>query len=205
MSDRGDRATVRRSRDDDPIIEAPLGIVDYRLDVVLPKAGKNFFANVGPVVAIGVLEIPNIRRGRHENAALPATNPRGPRKAFRQKIALIENAVAIRIHQFAHAAGRCVGSVVFPSLMRGFVGVRIVDHFNDVSGTVLVVTPRHGARDQRFGGEQIHREARFRAQGGAHLRRGDRRKARQLFDRRFHRSQVKCRPKNEPRATPQTK
>src|SRR5687767_14437723 len=58
----------------DPVVEAPKRRVDDGLDVELAKSTEDLFAHVGFVVAIGVLEIPHVRRGRDKETALPASD-----------------------------------------------------------------------------------------------------------------------------------
>jgi len=65
--------------------------------------------------------------------------------------------------------------------MRILVGVRIVAHFDDVTQAVFVVGHRHGTRDQRLRGNQVHREPVFDAQRLRNIGRLDRRKTGKLF------------------------
>src|SRR5216117_3273146 len=45
------------------VVESPHEVVHHRLHVELPEAGENLAADVGFAIAVGVLEIPDVRRG----------------------------------------------------------------------------------------------------------------------------------------------
>src|SRR5262245_4180823 len=76
---RSDRTAVRPARTGEPILDSPLNIIEQCLYVLLTKPRKHQFTNVCFTVAIGILEIPNVGRGRDKTSAVPQRQPRRPR------------------------------------------------------------------------------------------------------------------------------
>ena len=122
-------------------------------------------ADVGLAVAVSVLEIPDVRRGRDEHPAFPARDARGPREAIGKYCGLVEHAVAVRVLEQAHGADGGVGGILLVPLVMRLVGVGIVAHLADVGAAVFVVGHRDGTRDERFGGEEVHAKTVEHAKG----------------------------------------
>src|SRR5437879_1343543 len=96
----------------DAVVEGPVEAVEQSLNIeaatagiirTLGKAGEDELLLVRDAVIVGVLEIPNVRSGADEEAAVVAEKGGGPRKVFCEDRAFIEVAVAIGIHQEANA------------------------------------------------------------------------------------------------------
>src|SRR4051794_12927602 len=122
-------------------------IIHDRLLVAQAEAGEDFDLYVGLEVAIGVFEIPNIRRGGHKDAALPRHDATGPQHSVREHMAFIEHAVAVSVAKQANGA-----EWLFPRLWL----VGIVAHLANIELPVLIKLGRDRAGDERLVRHQLH-------------------------------------------------
>ncbi len=150
----------RRSRWSRPQIE----VVHHRLDVVLAEAREDLLADVGPAVAVGVLQVPDVRGGGDEDArpsrGRRRSARRGPRRRGGPRRSVPSSS---RVDQQSDPADRRVAGVVGERLVVLRLDMRIVGHLDDVEPAVLVVGAGDRVGDQRLGGEQIHAEPAARA------------------------------------------
>ena len=153
---RRDLAAVAAAGTVNAIVETPDEIVHHGLHVQLLETAEDFLAHVRFAVAIGVFEIPNIRRSRDIHAVFPASDAGRPRQVLSEDRRLVEDTIIVRVLQQSHAANRLVGGVLLARLVIRFVGVRIIAHLAHIGAAILVIRHRHGAGDERFGGEQVH-------------------------------------------------
>ena len=82
---RADLAAVARRRAVDRVVEPPGEVVHHRLDVELAEPREDLPAHVGLVVAVGVLEVPDVGRRRDEDAPLPGRHARSATRACRRR------------------------------------------------------------------------------------------------------------------------
>ena len=109
------------------------------------KAGQDFPLHVGPVVAVGVFEVPHVRGVGDEHAPLVAQEARGQFQPLGEHRAPVGVAVAVGVFQeldFARTAQI----------------ERIAVHFHHVHPPVFVDFHRHGVGNQRLGGDEFDRE-----------------------------------------------
>ena len=114
-----DLAAVARPGAVDPVVEAPLQVVHHRLDVVLAEPGEDPALDVGPVVAVGVAEVPDVGRRGDEDAPLPDGDAGRPGELVGEDVALVERAVAVAVDQQADTADRRVARVLGERLVVG--------------------------------------------------------------------------------------
>ena len=105
--------------------------------LVTAKPVRTTRAHVGAAVAVRVLEVEEVGRGRDEDALLPAHHARRQRQAVGEDPARLEAAVAVRVLEQLDAPGR-------PRVER------IAGHLDDEEASVLVEVHRHRALDVRF-------------------------------------------------------
>src|SRR5262249_23248366 len=129
------RAAIGRGDAVDAIVDTPLQPVDEGLHVVDDEPGVNLATNVGLAVAVGVLEVPDVRGGGDVDAAVPAGDAGRPRQSLGKNVAGLVKAVAVAVFEQPHAPQRGVA---------GFERVGVVAHFDDVKPTVFVVSRGHG-------------------------------------------------------------
>ena len=161
-----DLASVERRRAVDLVVEPERQVVHSSLLVLGAEPGEDLAADVGDVVAVGVLEVPDVRRRRDEDASLPGRDTGGPHELVGHDVALVEPAVAVGVAKPAHGAQRVLAG---PGL------VRVVDHLGDVQITVLVERRRDRAVNQGFGGDRLEMETGDRLERLERLGRSQRR------------------------------
>ena len=145
------------------LVHAPLERVHQRLDVqphpfhgsrVGSQPREHHLAHVGPTVAVGVLHVPNVRRGTHEHPAVPARDRRRPRQPLRHHARLVEHPVPVRVAKP-------------PNPPQALVPVlRIVPHLDYPCRPRLVDRHGDGALHQGFVGQQPGAEPRADVEGG---------------------------------------
>jgi hypothetical protein len=115
--------------------------------VALREPREDDLADVGLAVAIGVLEEPDVRRGRDEDAAPPGHDARRVRDLVHEEADAVDLAVAIRVLQQPDPAGRRPEGVV--------------RHLGDVDAPVLVEGHRDRVHHIRLRGDEVDAEARL--------------------------------------------
>ena len=156
-----DFSAVRAACSVDLMVKPPNQVIGDSLNVELTKTGENLCANVGLPVAIFILQIPDIRSCRDKDSAAINGDARGPRKIASKDLALIEDTVVVGIFEQSNLADGQVTGAFDVGLVSRFVGVRVIVHFDDVEPSVFIECSRHRISHQRFGGDQLHREAVF--------------------------------------------
>ena len=84
-----------------PAIETPAQVIDHRVGVAVAEAGVELGALVRDLVAIGVLQKPNVRRGGGDHAVLMKHETGGQLQLVGKDMFLVHAPVAIRICQDA--------------------------------------------------------------------------------------------------------
>ncbi len=151
-------AAVARPGAVDPVVGSPLEVVHHGLDVVLAEPGEDPGVDVGLAVAVGVLEVPDVGRGRDEDAPLPGDDAGRPGELLGEDHPLVEDAVAVAVGQEADAAHGRIAEVLGERPVVLLVDVRVVAHLDDEEPAVLVVGRGHRVHDQGFGGQQVEPE-----------------------------------------------
>jgi len=142
-----DRTGVTAERAVDALVGPPLQGIWKRLDIELrseiAEPRENERVNIGFPVAVGVLEIEEIRRGEDEDAAIPAGDTGWPREVFGEDDGAIVAAIAIGVLEELHAT----------KLLLALFGV--VAHLDDVETAVFI--EGHGDRtfDERLGCHEL--------------------------------------------------
>ncbi len=128
----------------EPVIEAPAERVHDRLaGEILAKAREGDSPHVSLAVAVGVLEIKQVRCRRREDAAVPADDGRGDRHVAREERALVVDQVAVGVFEQSDAA----------DAERLRAGVLVVlGKFGDVEPAVLIEIHGDRALQQGLGG-----------------------------------------------------
>ena len=134
----------------DLVVEPQGQVVQHRLLVLGAEAGEDLAADVGPVVAVGVLQVPDVRRRGDEDAALPGRDAGGPEQPVGEDVRSRRTGRRRR----CRAAGGPRPAASLPGL--GLYG--IVAHLGDVEVAVLVEGRGDRAVDQRLGRDQLHAE-----------------------------------------------
>ena len=92
------------------VVEAPGRAVDAELLVPLGEPGQHDLADVGPTVAVGVLEVNQVRGGRDEHAAVPGEHAARPVQAVGEHRGVLVAAVAVAVLEpLDPARGRATG------------------------------------------------------------------------------------------------
>ena len=115
----------------------------------MPKPGVDLLAHIGPEIAVGVLQVPDVGRRGDEHASFPGCDARRPEQAVGEDVALIEAAVAVGVAQQPHSSQRRLAGP-------GLVG--IIAHLGDVEVAVGVEGRGDRALHQRLGRDQLHAE-----------------------------------------------
>ena len=121
------------------------------------ETGEHHAPHIRAPIAGGVLEIPNIRRARQKDAALPQHHAIGKRKPLGKRRALLKPPVAIHVLQQRHRAqlGR---RFPFAILRRQ---KRIPAPFHHKHPPRVIKTHRHRILHLRFRRRQFHSHALF--------------------------------------------
>ena len=92
----------------DPVVdaEAQIGDAAFGRDGVAFKAGEPDFAQVGLVVAVGVLEIEDVGGGGRQDSSLPGQHRRDLQKMVGEDRGLVDAAVAVGVFEVADTAAR---------------------------------------------------------------------------------------------------
>ena len=142
------------------MVEAEDETVHHPLLILGAEPRVHFFADVRDAVAVGVLEVPDVRGRGDEHAALPRLDAAGPEQAVRENRARIETPVAIGVAQQPDRATRLavrLGPLVLPrDLHRLIAVVGIIAHLGDVEIAALVEGRDDRIAYQRLGGDQFH-------------------------------------------------
>ena len=141
----------------DPVVQS----IDWRADRVLRvgegEAGQNGLSEIGTVVAVRVLEVPDVGRISDQNAVLPSQHPRGKHESVNKYRASVGKTVPVGVFQQFHAPGR-------PNV-QGIAG-----HLDDEHAAMLIEFHRNRVENQRFGGEELDSKALFDNEGCQGLR-----------------------------------
>ena len=131
----------------DAIVESPAKAVHERLHVEpvdrVADAGKDNPPLVGLSVAVGVLQIKNVRRHADEHAAVVAGDRRWPGEVAGINRRAVKVAVAVGVLEQAHLAKLVIAML------------RVADHLDDKQPAVLIERHRHRIGDQRLGSSQF--------------------------------------------------
>ena len=132
----------------DPVVQPVARVADRVLRVGQGETGQNGGFDVGPVVSVAVLQIPDVRSIGHQHPIFPTQDSRRQRQPVGEDRAAVRQSVAVGVLQQLHAA--------VPSRIE-----RVADHFHHVDAALLV--DLHGDRilNQGFRGEDLDSEARF--------------------------------------------
>ena len=146
-----DRAVESRVADRpvNPVVKTVAQIARASVRVTYTPSGEEHFANIGLVVAIGVLEEIKVRRVRENDAAAGEGHRGGHVEAFGEDGELVGPAVAVGVFANLDAV------VAFAAVLEF---VRVVHRLDDPQPATLI--PRHVDRinNIRLGGEQFHAE-----------------------------------------------
>ena len=173
------RAAIAAGGEDDAIVETPFEVVDDRLDVIAAKAAQHNLVHVGPTVAVGVLEIVQVRRRQHKQSAAIATDRRRPRQLVGEDHAAIGLAVAVGIFQQPDDARVFLPAARWIELGR-LPGKGVIAHLGHIQAAVLVEAGVDRAGDLRLRGEQLEAKSMLELKSPAGLVRRHGRNPRQL-------------------------
>ncbi len=148
----------------DPVVEPEERSIHRVLRVRAGEAREDDATHVGAAVAVGVLEVKEIRRRGDEHAPFPSHHAGRQHQALRKDTTPIEPAIAIRVFEQADAARR-------PRVER------IPGHLHDKEAAGLVDVHRHRARDVRLARDRRDRVPGFELDRGDGGRRAVRRLA----------------------------
>ena len=152
-------------REVDPVVGAEDRRVHGVLRVREREPGQHHVPHVRPAVVVGVFEVEQVGRGRHEDALLPAHDAGRQHEAVGEDTAAVVASVAVGVVEQPDAAGRA--------------GVeRIAGHLDDEHAAVLVDVDGHGARHVGLGGDRLDDVAGLELHRGHRLGRRERRTVR---------------------------
>ena len=140
------------------MIESPDQIVGDRLNVKFAKAGEDLRSSIGLTVAVFVFQIPHVRSGCDKDATSINSDAGGPRKVTSKDLAFVEDAVVVCVFKKSHFTDRQVTGSFHVWLVSGFVGVRVVVHFDNIESSIFIECSRNGIGHQRFRSDQLHGE-----------------------------------------------
>ena len=135
----------------DPAIESPTEVIDDGMGVAGAEAGIEFGAFVGGVVAIGVFEEPDIRRGGNDDSVFVKYEAGSEFEFVGEDMLFVHQAVAIGVRKDADAVeGVAVvvsgfdGAAVLPDIGVGFAeAVGILGGFDNPHASFLVPVEVH--------------------------------------------------------------
>ena len=153
----GDDAAVSRRGPPDAVVGTPSQTIEKGLHVepfhLAAESGEDGAFFVADSVAVGVLEVIEVRRSTDENPALVADDRAGPLQLVFEDDALVELAVAVHVGEQAHLADLIVAAF------------RVADHFDDISAALFIEGHRDGIDHGRFVGGEGEVEARRDLEG----------------------------------------
>ena len=153
----GDDAAVSRRGPPDAVVGTPSQTIEKGLHVepfhLAAESGEDGAFFVADSVAVGVLEVIEVRRSTDENPALVAEDRAGPLQLVFEDDALVELAVAVHVGEQAHLADLIVAAF------------RVADHFDDISAALFIEGHRDGIDHGRFVGGEGEVEARRDLEG----------------------------------------
>ena len=145
----------------DAIVQSPAEAVHQRLHVQLGRlvaeAGEHHPPLVGSGVAVGVLQVKDVRCHADEHPAVEAGDRRWPGQVTSIDGRAIETPIAVGVLEQPHLA-----KPILPVL-------RVADHLDDEQPAVLVERHRHGIGHQRLGGGQLDAKPGLEREGAQRL------------------------------------
>jgi hypothetical protein len=145
-----------------PVVETVHGPIDRVLRVREGEAGERHLADVGAPVAVRVLEVPDVGRGRDQDAALPSHHAGGQHEVAGENRRRLVPAVVVAVLQQLHAAG-------------GPGVERVARHLDHEEAAALVELHGHRARDGRLAEEGLDAKPRLETHGLQRFRGDERR------------------------------
>ena len=153
----------------DPAVETPAKVVDDGVRVERTKARVQPGSLVGNLVAVGVLEIPDIRRRRRDDAGLVEDKTGHELELVGEHVLPIHQAIAIRVRQnrdgvlgIACLTGRPERPRIPPwRHVQHAPAVRILRGLRDPQPALLVPVDVHRLGDERLGGHERQIELRM--------------------------------------------
>src|ERR1043166_533780 len=152
MPERFAHAPVAAGRAVDAVVQAPDEGVQHPLHIdtfdTLRETGKDHFANVRLAVAVGILQVKDVRRRADEDAAIVAENRGGPGQVVRKNGAFVEDTISIGVLQQPDAAQ-----------MRNFLAaLRVINHLHHEHPASFVERESHGTDHVRFASRDLDME-----------------------------------------------
>ena len=146
----------------DPAVEAPAQIVDHGVRVANTEARVELRALVGDVVAVGVLEEPDIGGGGGDHAAFVEDETRDELEPVGEDVSLVHDAVAVGVGEDRDAVLRLAlhlerieRTAFLPHVGVGLAAaVGIFGRLADPEAAPLVPVEVHDLVDQRLGGDE---------------------------------------------------
>src|SRR5688572_12685983 len=112
------------------------------------KPGKRNLSNLGLSIAVGILEVENLRRRRDEHAAVVTENRRRPTESVGIDAAPLEPAVTVSVFQQSHP----------PEHVTRILAV--AEHFHDEQSPMFVEVEGHRVGYLRLNGSLLESESR---------------------------------------------
>src|ERR1043165_113072 len=138
MPERFAHAPVAAGRAVDAVVQAPDEGVQHPLHIdtfdTLRETGKDHFANVRLAVAVGILQVKDVRRRADEDAAIVAENRGWPGQVVRKNGAFVEDTVSIGVLEEPDAA----------QMRNLLAALRIVNHLDHEHPALFVKRKSHG-------------------------------------------------------------
>ena len=81
------------------VINTPSEVIEAALCFFRSKTGEHFPANIGAMISVRILQVPNIWRCRHENTLLPDRDSGWPHQPIGEHVTAIKLAITVSIFQ----------------------------------------------------------------------------------------------------------
>ncbi len=146
----------------DPAVEAPAEVVDDGMRVADTEPGVELHAAVGHAVTVGVLEEPDVGRGRGDDAVAVEHEAGDELELVGEHLLAVHHAVTVGVGEngdailgLALGAGAAQVTAVLPRLGVGHAAaVGILGGFGDPQAAALVPVHVHDLVHQRLGGDE---------------------------------------------------
>ncbi|GIW88617.1 MAG: hypothetical protein KatS3mg108_2941 [Isosphaeraceae bacterium] len=139
-----------------PTIHSQRRVRDSELGIFGGESLKPDVPLIGPTIAVGVLQIEDLRGGRDDQAPAPGEQPVGEKQPLGKGDRMLKEPIPIAILEPLNSALRVLARTRT---------VGIVTHLDDIEPPGLVKRHRDRALDLRLTGHQLHRQARVERKG----------------------------------------